>query len=260
MKRFFQILLMILVMFPFDSVSAIEIEGNGYIQVECDVDQEPGESSNAMRRIAIMEGYRYLAEQIGDLHVSSSSTVSQYRLTSDEINVSVEKILNGAQVVSVDRDPAGTYHVIVRMPVFGGTNSLASVVLPKKSKEVSFPKPKYSNIESGNINGNYTGLIVDCRGLNLSTAISPAIESVEGTKIYSYDNISRQSAVSRGIVSYSTEIDSNVQRAGSNPLVVKAMFTSGECDVVVSQEDADRILVANQQSNFLKNCMVVIVR
>ena len=245
----------------FTPAEAIDIESGGYVQVECDVDQEPGESPNAMRRIAILEGYRYLAEQIGDLRISSNSTVSEYRLTNDEINVSVEKVVHGAQIVSVDKNSMGQYHVIVRLPVFGGETSLAATVLPKKSKEVKFPKPKYSNIESGNFDAkSYTGLIIDCRGMILQTAIAPSIESVDGSKIYSFDNVSRDTAVKRGIAAYSNSMDSGVQRAGSKPLVVKAVDTSGECDILISQEDADKILIANQQSNFLKNCMVVIVR
>ena len=41
------------VAFQFAPVEAIDIESGGYVQVECDVDPEPGESPNAMRRIAI---------------------------------------------------------------------------------------------------------------------------------------------------------------------------------------------------------------
>ena len=38
------------------------------------------------------------------------------------------------------------------------------------------------------------------------------------------------------------------------------MKVSDNCDVVVSDEDADKILAANQSTKFLINCAVVLVR
>ena len=52
----------------------------------------------------------------------------------------------------------------------------------------------------------------------------------------------------------------NTARAGSTPLVVKAVKLSGACDVVVSDEDAEKILSANKATNMLASCAVVLVR
>ena len=71
-------------------------------------------------------------------------------------------------------------------------------------------------------------------------------------------NIGYQTAAGKGMVEYSSSIDS--PRAGSSPLVVKAVKLSGACDVIVSNDDADKILSANQSTNILANCAVVFVR
>lgn len=178
----------------------------------------------------------------------------------DEINTKVESAVRGAKVTSVYRDNDGAFHAIVRLPIYGGAQSLASAVLPEHSQVEDFPKPKFTNIDSGSMDKNYTGLIIDCRGLNISTAISPSIKSESGEEIYTYKKISYQTAINKGMVDYSNDINSNEQRASSNPLIVKAISISGECDAVISQADSDKVLLANQTSKFLNNCMVVFVR
>ena len=87
----------------------------------------------------------------------------------------------------------------------------------------------------------------------------PKIESISGEKIYAFEQVSRQTVVSRGMVTYADSMESGVNRAGSNPLKITANMVNN-CDIVISDEDADKILLANQATNFLKNCLVVIVK
>ena len=102
------------------------------------------------------------------------------------------------------------------------------------------------------------GLIIDCRGLSLSSAIAPTIKSVTGVAVYTYRNVGYQNTVNNGMVEYSSSMES--VRAGKTPLVIKAMKISNKCDVIVSDEDADKILSVNQSSDILANCAVVLVR
>ena len=226
-----------------------------YVEAEGVVYPE-GQSLNAMRRIAIMDAYRYLSERIDTIYVSSNSTVKNLRDLDDAINAKVETALRGATVVSVNRESDGSFHAIVRLYKHGSPNSLASAVLREDVRVEDFPAPKFTNI----VSASYTGLIIDCRGKNLSEAIAPAIKSVDGTEIYAYRNLGYQTTISMGMIGYSTSMDSGVERAGSLPLVIKAVSISSECDVVVNADDADKILTANQSTHFLNNCAVVFVR
>lgn len=201
-----------------------------------------------------MDAYRYLAEEVDALHVTSTSTVKNLRDLDDEINTRVEAALRGAKVISAKLESDGSFHATVRLPKNGPQSIAAAVLKPDVAVE-DFPKPKFSNIRS---EVDYTGLVIDCRGLNLSEAISPAIKSAAGTEIYAYKNIGYENTLSNGLVEYSANVNSS--RAGSAPLVVKAVKVSQGCDVIVSDEDADKILAANQSTNFLTNCAVVLVR
>lgn len=259
-KKFFLACLMAAAFFTFSAAEAVEINSGGYIEIEHIDYPEQGESLNAARRVAEIMARRALAEQIGELHINSTSTVKQSidgRELDDRVTASVQKILEGSQV-TVTRQPDGSFRAVARLPVFGG-NSLANAIMPTNVQVEDFPKPKFTNIESGSLSENYTGLIVNCSGQNLSTAIAPAIKLADGTEIYSFKNIPRQIAVGKGLVAYTESSDSGIQRAGNNPLIIQAQFVDG-CDAIVSDEDADKILAANQLSKFLDNCSVVFVR
>lgn len=253
MKKFVQILLIafILQIFSFASANVIE----GYIEVEGIVYPEKGKPLNQMRRIAIMDAYRYLAEQVDTLYVSTETTVKNLRDLDDVINSRVDAALRGAKVISVTREKDGSFHAIVRMPMYGANQSIAAAVLKEDISIEEFPKPRLTNIRS---EINYTGLVIDCRGLKISEAVTPAIKSVDGVEVYAYKNVGYQNAVEKGMIEYSSNLES--ARAGISPLVIKAVKISGSCDVIVSDADADKILAANQTANILTNCAVVLVR
>lgn len=252
MKRFLQIVLATVLLTS--SAMAAELVG-AYLEVE-GIAYNEGQPLGALRRIAIMDAYRYLAEQVDTLYVSANSTVKNVRELDETINTKVTAALRGAKVIDVIRAADGSFHAIVRMPTYGSSQSIASAVLKENVVVEDFPKPKVVHL----VSVSYSGLIIDCRGKGLSQAIAPAIKSVDGTEVYAYKNLGYDTTVNTGMIDYSTSVDSGVERAGSSPLVIKAVNVSGGCDVVVSADDADKILSANQSAHFLNNCAVVLVR
>lgn len=236
-------------------VSAAEIQGGGYIEVSETQYFVQGKSLNELRRMAEMRAYRKLSEELGDLHISST-TIMKDETLDDEIKVAVEKTVRGAKIISNVRDSEGNFTATVRLNLFGGTNSIANIVIPKDTSVKPFPSfnPKFITMDT-----NYTGLIIDCGGQLTDTAMLPKIISASGKEIYAFKYLDRNMVITRGMAAYSDSADSGVQRAGNNPLTVQGMVMGG-CDVTVSDEDAEKILAANSKSNFLKNCMVVFVK
>ena len=105
--------------------------------------------------------------------------------------------------------------------------------------------------------GIYTGLVVDCRGLGLKTAASPVIINANGTKIYGHKNLDIDKIISIGVADYVND-PKNISRAGSHPLVVKAIALENfNCYPVVSVADSNRILIENYATKFLKDLSVV---
>ena len=255
MKLFIQILMVVFMIQIFSSASA-NVTDKGYIEAEGVVYPEEGKSLNQLRRIAIMDAYRYLAEQVDTLYVSSKSTVKNLCELDDEINSKVDAALRGAKIVSAAPQSDGSFHATVRMSLYGSNQSLAAAVLKDDIVTEDFLKPMLTNVRS---EIQYTGLVIDCRGLNLAPALTPEIKSAGGLVIYAYKNVGYQTTIEKGMSDYSAAIEDSA-RAGSSPLIVKAVKVSDSCDVIVSDEDADKILAVNQSANILANCAVVLVR
>jgi len=105
--------------------------------------------------------------------------------------------------------------------------------------------------------GTYTGLIVDCRGLELQPVMSPVIKNTNGTKIYGHKNLDIDEVIRRGMADYIDDT-ANVGRAGDNPLVVKAQSLENfNSNPVVTIPDSNRILIENHATKFLKDLNVV---
>lgn len=149
----------------------------------------------------------------------------------------------------------------------GTTNAPSAVVAAAPVAESKVTVLNASEIRELDSN-EYTGVIIDASGLPLEATFSPVIYDVKGRAIYGMKNVNPDFAISKGMVEYSRNLEqSKLQsRAGSNPLILKATSVSGgknstnKVNVVVSEADGDKILLANEKNSMLKQCSVVFVR
>ena len=240
------------------------------------------------RRAAQVDGYRQLAEAIKGVNVDAESTVENFMVTSDIVRTKVDAMIKGAQVIDEQRLPDGSCILTMSVPMFGvgGSGSIASSVLPRETVKETFPEPVQSvapsqpaydetasisvridvaskpapPAKSSKAIGGYTGLIVDCRGLGLNPVMSPVVKNANGDKIYGHKNIDPDYVIAHGMVDYATS-DAQVSRAGSNPLVVKAVsLDNHNGNPVISVADANRVLIENQTTGFLEKTKVVFIR
>lgn len=231
------------------------------------------------RRAAISDAQRNLAEQIAGVQVDSETTVQNLQVSSDIVKSRVSALLKGAKVISESYED-GACHVVMALPLYGVNNSLASAVLPRTTRRESFPatilpepdEPLYTPTEpepttipttstiTNRQSGTYTGVIVDCTGLGLRTAMSPVIKTTAGEPIYGYKNLDSKKVIKNGMAGYASSYSGNVSRAGSNPLIVKAVGVDHYFNPVVNVADAKIILEENGYTHFLDNCAVVFIR
>lgn len=224
------------------------------------------------RRAAIADAYRNLAEIIQGVQVNAETTMRNLAVEDDTVRVRVESLIKGAAIVKEAYAADGTYSVLLRIPLYG-ENGLAAAALPALRQETPqrFPQvsPRYaeSGGASGQVERQYTGVIVDARGLRLQPTFSPVLLDDSGRKIYGHENIDAQFAIERGMVGYTkgdaaaAQAESGASRAGDTPLVVKAVRLEGHsCNVVITERDADFILAMQQKYGFLHRCAVVFER
>ena len=224
------------------------------------------------RRAAIVDAQRNLAEQINGVQVDAETTVENFVISSDLVKTKVSALIKGAMVVEEQMMPDGAYRVVMSMPMYG-TQGLSSAIMPaiRPNTPPTPPPPVISATITAQIQTSgvgYTGVIVDASGMGLKPSFSPVIYDTNGRAIYGVSNINYDQAISQGMVGYSSSLSSaqTLPRIGGSPLVVKAVQVRGgnnstnPVNVVVSVDDGDRILAANQQSHMLMNGAVVFVR
>lgn len=230
--------------------------------------KNPGVYRAQAKRAAIMDAQRNLTEAVKGVRVTSDSTMEDMILQSDVVRTRVDNIIKSMSEVSSQYYDDGTYEVVLEMPIFGASDSLAEAAFIPFKDEPKIPFPSPIDVTIVNqptvINNNYTGLVIDCRGLGgLNPVMSPVIKNANGQAIYGHQNLDYDKIIVNGMASYANDTldQTSRNRAGSNPLVVKATSLSDlNANPVVSVADADKILAANQYDRFLENCAVVFVK
>ena len=273
------------------------------------------------------DAYRKLGELVNGVHVDGETTVEKMVTTKDVIKMRVSATIKGAKIVSENFLSDGGYRIVMQVPLFGVTDSLAGAVFEKNAKTEPFPEPvynvapsQYSPTVSNTFNtpttyrsplsrmsvpsldalimqkleanaytvttpvvetvqaaydapqqvikksveeyasaaqGDYTGLVVDCRGLGLQPVMSPVIENVNGTKIYGHKNLDIDKVIALGMADYALD-DEGLARAGEKPIVVKAVAVKNfNSNPVLNIPDSNRILIENHATKFLSDLKVV---
>ena len=229
------------------------------------------------RRAAIVDAQRNLAEMIKGVQIDSDTLMQDLVIKSDTVSAKVSALVNGYRIVDEGLNPDGSYFVKLSVPMFGMSNSVAAIAIPEipkpaapepmpkvDEKKTELPKEEVKQMKTA----AFTGVIVDASGMGLEATFSPVIYDTNGRGIYGMKNIDPDYAISKGMVEYSVNREKAIanSRAGASPLVVKAVSVKGgknsanKVNVVVSAADGDRILLANESSEMLKNCAVVFVK
>ena len=230
------------------------------------------------RRAAVVDAQRNLAEFIQGTQIDAETTLLNYMTQNDTVKTRVSALIQGAAIVEEEAMSDGSYRVTMSVPLYGAGKSISAAILPalRENKEPApLPAPvspapaTIKEIQDRAKSGtNYTGVIVDAGDMGLMPSFSPVIYDTNGRAIYGVQNINYDSAISQGMVGYAKNVASamHLSRVGSTPLVVKAVQVRGgrnsvnPVNVVVSVEDANRILLANEKSGMLQSGSVVFVR
>lgn len=238
--------------------------------------EEMGMRGNSIaRRAAMVDAQRNLLEITKGVQIDAETTVENLTVSSDVVNSKVQGLLKGAQIFEEGNLDDGGYYVKMRIALYGSTNSLASVAMAEYTKDIQ--RQEFAEVEDTELSkkevkqvkrAGYTGVIVDASGLGLEATFSPAILDTNGRVVYGIANVDKNVVISKGMVDYASAVEEATvgSRAGDNPLVVKAVEVKGgknsinKVNVVVSVEDADRILLANEKSGMLDNLAVVFVK
>ncbi|MBP2630302.1 MAG: Lipoprotein LPP20-like [Firmicutes bacterium] len=245
-----------------------------------------GPADALARRAAVVDAYRNLASIVYGVEIENHTTVEQLAVKKDTIKTSVSGVISNARIVDEEKLDDGNYQITISMPIFGAKNSLASAVWqnddhandvtvpvapPTTTSPVTNPIPNDRVLPIPPVTpakteivhpGSITGVIIDCRGLGLERAMAPNVLDTTGRSIYNSKDVDNDIIIKKGLATYSkTDDPTKITAAGINPLLIKAKSVQEfNRNPVISKEDGDKILAANQEYNFLRNCSVVFIQ
>ena len=203
------------------------------------------ERANAMRAAKIV-ALRDLLEQVKGVQINSTTTIQNFETVDDTIIARVSGVVQGAYEVGSPRYMSDGS--IERTFAISLDGQLADAVLTETYNTTVHPG-----------GGDNTGLIIDASGLGAMPAMSPKIVNQSGDVLYGPMNVSRDYAVSVGIVGYARSVDEarGGDRVGTNPMVIRAVSVTGaaKCDLIVSNPDGSKIPYVSG----ISDCRVTIV-
>lgn len=247
-------------------------------------------------RAAKADAYRNLAELVQGVQVDAETTVRDFVTESDVIRTRVRASIQGARQIGRARYlDDGTVEVTLQMSLYG-SNAVSGALgaqrlmrkrtqqvqpyLDSKRKGVSLAQLMGSTQQSSTLfklpllqgtgmgfvplklaQQSYTGLVLDMCTSSIQPAMSPAVMSPQDQVYIGNFPIDPDQVIAQGVLQYFGDYDKalNSPRVGPRPLVVEALGTTGNgVDIRVSEQDAQRIRLADQQSQFLKGLKVVV--
>ncbi len=205
-------------------------------------------------RAASLDALRNLLEVVNGVAVTSETTVENQMLANDVVKTRVEGIAKNFRRVGEPRYyDDGSIEVTIEMSLDG---PFLEAVLPEK---MGGAQPLASAISGV----AYSGLIVDATGLGARPALSPRILNEDGLEVYGSSYVSRDWAIKYGMVGYEKEMESavNNDRVTNRPLVARGLRTTGtnRTDVVISNDDAQKLHSMKDNLSFLQKCRVIII-
>ena len=201
-------------------------------------------------RSAKIAAMRNLLEIVKEMRVDFNSTGKDYIAGSEHIGKTIQQIIRKAKIVEKIEQSGGGIQVIVELPL---RDQLLATMVPETGR---------IKVPSGG-EEEYTGLIIDAGGLGVKPALSPRIIDERGREIYGASYVNREYFLSKGIVVYSRDQARAAQnsRVAGNPLVVRALRTSGAASVnlVISDDDASKIRSPSNSLKWMEECRVIII-
>ncbi|MCK4979612.1 MAG: hypothetical protein KAS62_04405 [Candidatus Delongbacteria bacterium] len=212
---------------------------------------------------AKMYAVRDMIATVKGMYLSSENVVENYMTTSDVVKTQVEGIAKAFKMVGKPKYfEDGSVEVTVIMSLNG---DLSDLVLGGQSFDGTAltGEADYKLSDIVPESGVYTGLIIDCRSVQLRPALAPKVFNKTGAEIYGSANVSRDFAVQQGMLGYLKDVEKAKQnsRVVGNPLVISAVGVKGtnKADIIISDEDAAKIKELSSKLNFLRECRVIAI-
>jgi hypothetical protein len=219
--------------------------------------------------------YDLLKKEFANLQYDHGMLVKDFLQTNTQLNDKVFDLLAEYRILTQNYLTDGSTEYVYNLSL---TNKIMLYILPKISP-VKLVVPMlcpYCNQEwpAGKTvppdiklvpkqieTTEYTGIIIDCRGLNLRPCFFPRIYNDALEEVYSVNFADQNFIIDQGLVLYTMQDPYNDPRIGQNALRIRAtdVIGSSRTDIKVSGSDGQRIHGSKNNLNLLRECRLAII-
>ncbi|KPA09160.1 hypothetical protein MHK_010635 [Candidatus Magnetomorum sp. HK-1] len=214
----------------------------------------------------LKRAFDHLFQTVLDIQIDAGSCTKDMQKNNLNWKSQIQQMTEGSRVLKKEYLSDGTIEVTVQMSMNGGFSQLA---LPD---EIRYIASIGSIISQNRINlqksqkeslNEYTGLVIDARGLKVTPCLAPKIMGKNQDEVYGPSYISREYAVQYGTCIYINSMESATKhhRVGNNPFVAKGIGTEGKSltNIIISNTESARFKSSVVHLTLLKHCRVIIV-
>jgi hypothetical protein len=216
-----------------------------------------------------------LKKEFSNLQYDQSMLVRDFLKTNTQYSDQVSSLLAEYRVLKQNYLTDGSTEYVYNLSL---TNKIMLYILPKPSpvklvvpmlcpycgQEWPEGKPVHPDIKlvpKQIETAVYTGIIIDCRGLNLKPCLFPKIYNEALDEIYSVNFADQNFIIDQGLVLYTMQEPHNDPRIGQNPLRIRAtdVVGSSRTDIKVTVSNGQRIHGSKNNLNLLRECRLAII-
>jgi len=204
------------------------------------------------------------ATAVGDVAVEGTTVMQSAVLKEHNISLRIDNYVRGIKDLretcetQKDGSVLATVTMIIAFDGDGGLGSLLHDMLFDNEQQ-QFHAP-YRETGSPDSRRNITGIVLDTRtsAVPFQPSLTSRIYDVTGRLIYSPGFVSRKYAFRIGVAGYSKDLKNVAGRIGENPLTIGivGIIENDPSSVLISREDADRLLALEKERGILSACRV----
>jgi hypothetical protein len=107
----------------------------------------------------------------------------------------------------------------------------------------------------------YTGIIIDCRDLDVTPCLLPRVFAEKLVEVFSIDFADPLCYIERGLIAYTKDEIVENPRTGANPLIIKGLglVANRRTDIRISSADAQHLHGSQNNLNLLRECRVAVI-
>lgn len=205
---------------------------------------------------AKIKASKNLFTTMGSIQINSEKKLDDFIASRQDLLKQIQLMINNAKVIKKEYRPNGSAEIILQLNLDKG---LAQLILPEGIVQIE-PIKTFAKQPQKEQNSEYTGIVIDARGLKIIPVMSPKILDENNTEVYGPAFISREYAVQHGTVQYVYKMIEN-ERIGSKPIVVTGLKSSSKSnsDIIISTADSSKLHSSSHNLDLFHQGRVVIV-